>query len=111
MEKETEISTGTPGSVLEQGHATSGQESGGLLASADPVWLAIILLCAIIIVARRMGTSNVERNRPIQGGHYQGKVTPSWYQTFMKRDQSEEPGMFENVPRTDLQSAIRKKRK
>lgn len=77
-----------------------------LLGDVDPVWLAAVLICLIVVATRRLTSSNVERERPIAGGHYKGEVTPGWMQRFQKQEAMREEGN-----RTDLQEAIRARRR
>ena len=76
------------------------------LDGVDPVWLSAILICVIVIATRRLTSSNVERERPIAGGHYKGTVTPGWMKRFKKQE-----ALREEANRTNLQEAIRARRR
>lgn len=76
------------------------------LDNTDPVWLAVIFIFVIVVATRRLTSSNVERERPIAGSHYKGKVTPGWMSCFRKKE-----ALREEVNRTNLQEAIRAKRR
>ncbi len=66
-----------------------------------------MLLCVIVIAARRLTTANTLRERKIAGGHYRGAVTPKWYERFQKSEMLREG----DQDQIGLQDAIRTRRR
>lgn len=98
------VSNGTAGALSSATETPALQPAG---APFDPVWMAAILLCVIVIATRRLTTANTLRERRIAGGHYKGQVEPKWYERFQKSEAVREDAL----DRTDLQQAIRTRRR
>ena len=107
MEESTDLNNGQVDDLTQTSLVAADEPPKKLLDDVDPVWVSAILICIIIIATRVLTSSNVERERPIAGGHYKGKVTPGWMKHFQKQEALRE----EAANRTYLQAAIRARRR
>ncbi|MHA3914060.1 hypothetical protein [Halovulum sp. GXIMD14793] len=67
-------------------------------AAEHVIWFIAGIVAVVFLTIWWLGTTKVERERAIRGGHYKGKITPKWLTIFQK-EQSKRDAMAEEARR------------